>query len=205
MKKLTYIQKNQLYKLRKKICIAIEALVFAIIIVSIWPNPETTKAASVLPDDIRDTIGSVELLDHSYMKEYALGLDEKWSEKAAIDLVLACNAWYPEVILAQMQIESSNFKSDLAKASNNGFGMKKVKGRRPTLQLEGSCGTYGKYKNWQSSIVDRIWWEWWVFKYKMPSKNVYINKIASIYAEDPAYRSKLDKISKHWEEKISLR
>lgn len=104
------------------------------------------------------------------------------------------NAWYPNVIFAQLVLESGSGKSMLAQQANNLFGMKLV-AQRPTTQLYNTNYTinecvYGKYLNWQHSILDRILWDYNFFSNK-PSETEYMNVIKARYAEDPNYVNKL--------------
>lgn len=101
-------------------------------------------------------------------------------------------AWYPEVIFAQLLLESNNGKSFLAKNYNNYFGMKKAKSR-PSLQLPNTYNGYAIKLNWQHSIIDRILWDKYMFNNIKPSKTEYI-KALSIYAEDKDYVPKLKQV-----------
>lgn len=101
-------------------------------------------------------------------------------------------AWYPEVIFAQLLLESNNGKSFLAKNYNNYFGMKKAKSR-PSLQLPDTYNGYAIKLNWQHSIIDRILWDKYMFNNIKPSKTEYI-KALSIYAEDKDYVPKLKQV-----------
>lgn len=101
-------------------------------------------------------------------------------------------AWYPEVIFAQLLLESNNGKSFLAKNYNNYFGMKKAKSR-PSLQLPNTYNGYAIKLNWKHSIIDRILWDKYMFNNIKPSKTDYI-KALSIYAEDKDYVPKLKQV-----------
>lgn len=123
--------------------------------------------------------------------------------KEVLDYAQACGAWYPDVIFAQACIESACATSYLAEKANNLFGMKRV-GSRPTTQLNRVLKSYsahdnvvqvgyGCYMNWQLSVIDRILWDEYVFNEK-PSREQYLQKIKSIYAEDPLYIDKIEKM-----------
>ena len=71
----------------------------------------------------------------------------------------------------------------------------KLVAQRPTTQLYNTNYTinecvYGKYLNWQHSILDRILWDYNFFSNK-PSETEYMNVIKARYAEDPNYVNKL--------------
>ena len=108
------------------------------------------------------------------------------------------NAWYPNVIFAQLVLESASGNSMLAQQANNLFGMKLV-AQRPTTQLYNTNYTindcvYGKYLNWQLSILDRILWDYNIFDTNKPSETEYMNAIKARYAEDPNYLNKLNQL-----------
>ena len=114
-------------------------------------------------------------------------------------------AKHPEVIMAQLIIESASGTSNVYQNSNNLYGMKRVSSKgRPTLQIPETdyCG-YGKYLNWQHSILDRVLWDKWIFrKTGIPDDvNVYLDKIGDIYAEDPGYIKKVRGIMAGWAQK----
>ena len=112
-------------------------------------------------------------------------------------------AWYPEIIMAQFILESRSGTSNIALNARNFYGMKYIgtKGR-PTLQIPSmNVGGYGMYLNWQHSILDRVLWDDYVFNKTIPSKEQYLNKISSIYAEDPDYINKILRIANKWEAK----
>lgn len=118
------------------------------------------------------------------------------------------NAWYPNVIFSQLVLESGSGKSMLAQQANNLFGMKLV-AQRPTTQLYNTNYTinncvYGKYLNWQHSILDRILWDYSFFNSKKPSYEEYMYVIKARYAEDSNYYNKLIPIIEQTKKKYEL-
>lgn len=101
--------------------------------------------------------------------------------------------YFPEIIKAQIALESNYGTSNLAKQTNNLFGMKKVY-VRTTTQESNDYNGYGIYKNYKLSIIDRLLWDHYLFKEK-PSKKEYLKTLALIYAEDEVYIDKLLKIA----------
>lgn len=100
------------------------------------------------------------------------------------------NAWYPDILLKQAKIESSNYSSDVYLNANNLYGMKKV-GKRQTTQLNNTYKGYGCYSNWCLSVLDRMLWDMFMFDNVKPSKEEYL-KAMSIYAEDTNYIKKIE-------------
>lgn len=119
--------------------------------------------------------------------------------------VCECGAWYPEIIMAQLVLESRTFNSEVAENAKNGFGMKKCgegPKSRSNLQIPGvNYKGYGIYMNWYHSILDRHMWDLWIFKGEKPTIDKYLEKIGNIYAEDPDYISKVQKIANDWKGK----
>ena len=103
--------------------------------------------------------------------------------------------WYPDVTFAQIVQESSMGKLVPDGNSNNLIGMKFPTRRETTAYGKTESG-YAKYKNWQLCVLDKILWDYTMFGYKKPSRDVYIDKIQCIYAEDPNYLSRLEGIIK---------
>lgn len=102
-------------------------------------------------------------------------------------LLKELEVWYPDIIMAQIQIESNFGKSNVYSHSNNVLGMKKTNSRE-TTQIKGKdYNGYGVYNNWESSVIDRILWDYSVFGYKKPSRKDYLNKLDNIYGEASQY------------------
>ena len=115
-------------------------------------------------------------------------------------------AWYPEITMAQLVIESGGFKSNVGVNANNGFGMKKCgegPQSRPNLQIPGvNHNGYGKYMNWYHSVLDRHLWDLWVFRGKRPAtRDEYLKRIGNVYAENPKYCSMVMQVARDWEKK----
>lgn len=120
--------------------------------------------------------------------------------------VCESGAWWPEVTMAQLIIESQCFTSVVAKNAKNGFGMKKCgegPKSRPNLQIPGvDWNGYGMYMNWYHSVLDRHLWDLWVFNTRQPNTiEEYLAKIGRIYAEDPDYINKVRKVAAKWKDK----
>lgn len=100
---------------------------------------------------------------------------------------------YPDVIYAQVVLESNAGKSVLYKSSNNLIGMTFPSGRETTAIGKTESG-FAKYKNWQSCVLDRPLWDKAVFKNRFPTRDEYLHAIGRIYAEDPNYINSLEHI-----------
>lgn len=102
---------------------------------------------------------------------------------------------HPEIVLAQMKIESGNYQSRVAKKNNNYFGM-----RHPAQRLTVSLGQkngYARYRNWAYSVIDYGLWQR-RYAYNLTEEE-YLTKLSNTYAEDPNYVSKVKNIAKNLE------
>ena len=106
------------------------------------------------------------------------------------EFLIENNAWYPEILLKQAKIESSNYTSSIYKSNHNLYGMKKVYKRQTTQH--GELNGYGVYDNWCLSVLDRLLWDMFTFKNVKPTKEEYLNALKRAnYATDPDYIKKL--------------
>lgn len=111
-------------------------------------------------------------------------------------LIDSMNFQYPDLIKAQVIIETGNFTSKNYRIRNNLFGMK-FPGKRPTTAI-GKSKNYGYaiYEDFKASIEDRFIYDTIIMKNL--SREQYINKLNRIYAKDENYDTKLKKISKQF-------
>lgn len=113
--------------------------------------------------------------------------------------VVLCEAWYPDIIMAQYQLESARGTSSLAKHNKNLFGMHKAWTRKSVRCRSFDKMGYAIYNNWQLSVVDRIYWEEHLFSNEKPSRAQYLASIKKIYSKDDNYIEKIKKIAKNYE------
>ena len=99
---------------------------------------------------------------------------------------------YPEIVKAQMVLETGNFKSVVYKTNNNVFGMRLAK-QRITLAT-GDNLKHAVYKNVEESIIDRLIYE---AKYMNNlSKEEYYSFLDKLYATGDNYSKTLKQIIK---------
>lgn len=150
-----------------------------------------------------DSLEVSNITDHLMMKagEYAITAHHettKITKDSAASLLVNLGAWYPDIILAQIQTESGFGSSDVAHNSNNVLGMKKTNSRKTTQIKNTDYKGYGKYTNWESCVIDRVMWDYEVFGSKKLSRNVYIEKLNAIYGEAEGYGYLMDGYSKKY-------
>ena len=100
---------------------------------------------------------------------------------------------YPDIIYAQVVLESSVGKSDLYKRSNNLIGMNYPVSRETTAIGRTNNG-FATYKNWQMCVLDRPLWDKIMFRDKLPNRSEYIAKLRQRYAADPKYIERINHI-----------
>lgn len=100
---------------------------------------------------------------------------------------------YPDIIYAQVVLESSVGKSDLYKRSNNLIGMNYPLSRETTAIGRTNNG-FATYKNWQMCVLDRPLWDKIMFRDKLPTRSEYIAKLRQRYAADPKYIERINHI-----------
>lgn len=123
---------------------------------------------------------------------------EAYSDSIALKILSDIGCYYPDIIMAQIEIESAKATSKIAHSHNNIFGMKKAF-KRPTcrnytLDHKG----YAHYYNWQLSLIDRLLWDFWKFPEK-PTRSAYLAELQKTYAEDPAYLSTIKTVSQKYQ------
>jgi len=105
--------------------------------------------------------------------------------------IIELNLKYPHIILAQAQLESGNFTSDVFKENNNFFGMKCAT-QRPTTN-KGENLNHAIFDTWRDCVVDYAFYQ---AKYlsNLNSEEQYFEYLKQNYAEDTTYISKLKEV-----------
>lgn len=186
---ILYKLKNENYQLRKvNMWIMITALIVTGLLIY---TSVTLKNQDVLIENLNT---QVEQEKQILSLEYSIGYwfintPKEINDTILYQFLLNNNAWYPDILLKQAKIESTNYTSNVYKNTNNLYGMKKV-GKRQTTQLNDTYNGYGCYNNWCLSVLDRMLWDIFMFKGEKPSKEEYL-KVMGIYAEDTLYIQKI--------------
>lgn len=99
---------------------------------------------------------------------------------------------YPDVVLAQSELETGQYKSNIFKENNNLFGMKV-----PSIRKHKTIGKnrgHAVYEDWMKSVDDYKLWQNFMINNNIRSKEQYLNYLSRNYAEDKQYKRKLKKI-----------
>lgn len=128
--------------------------------------------------------------------EVSLTMENLEAEIYALDMIC------PEVVLAQVKLESGHLTSHLLRRSNNMFGMRYpmkrkttaigiyipsldsvVTGTRDEIKKYAQYSSYAVYARWQDAVADYKLWQDHAFRVN----ERYIDFIQKNYAEDSAY------------------
>lgn len=105
-------------------------------------------------------------------------------------LMINSNMEHPEIVMAQIRLESGNLTSNLTKQNNNFLGMKHP-GQRPTTSI-GEKNGFANYATWEDCVYDYLIWQ---SRYaKKLSVDEYYEYLSSVYASDSSYIVKLKQI-----------
>lgn len=115
------------------------------------------------------------------------------SDSIALSLMKDLDIQHPQIVLAQMKLESGHYQSNLAKTNNNYFGMRHP-AQRLTVSVKSKNG-YAHYRNWAYSILDYALWQR-RYAYNL-SEDDYLTKLSKVYAEDKNYIEKVKKLRKN--------
>jgi flagellum-specific peptidoglycan hydrolase FlgJ len=97
---------------------------------------------------------------------------------------------HPEIVMAQIRLESGNLESFLTRENNNFLGMK-YPHQRPTTSI-GEKNGFAEYNSWQDCLFDYLIWQ---SRYaKKLSVDEYYDYLKSTYAQDENYINKLKQI-----------
>lgn len=112
-------------------------------------------------------------------------------------IIKRLNIRHPNVVRAQIALESGNMLSTRAIRDNNLTGMKVAK-TRPTTAL--NKNNYAIYKSIEDCLIDYALWQAQNLKLRNCStEEKYMDFLQENYAEDPNYKVKLKAIIKTFE------
>lgn len=153
------------------------------------------RSAETSPDLLGETTTSTEpvtTITEMLVDLEAYG-DVPVDDATAFSAMVEFDIQHPHIVLAQMKIESGNYKSNLANNNHNYFGM-----RQPSSRITVSLGSrngYARYRNWAYSVLDYALWQR-QYAWNLTEEQ-YLAKLGRTYAEDPNYVSKVKKLSKN--------
>lgn len=112
----------------------------------------------------------------------------EFSEQKLIEQIKALNFRFPHIILAQANLESGHFKSNIFLQNHNLFGMKEAKSR--STLAKGTNRGHAYYGDWQDSVVDYALF-YSTYLYDIKTEGEYYEYLNQYYAEDPTYVQRL--------------
>lgn len=97
---------------------------------------------------------------------------------------------HPDIVYAQILLETGHFSSELFKNANNLFGMKQAKVRETTNI--GEYKNHAKYASIYDSVKDyKLWQQTYA---SGMNRSEYLSYLNRVYAEDAKYVNKLKRI-----------
>jgi len=113
---------------------------------------------------------------------------DDFSRENFIKYLEELNIKFPDIVLAQAEIETGNFTSKVFKENNNLFGMK-VATQRPTTN-SGESLNHAYYKHWKESVLDYALFTS-VYLRNIKSEKEFLNYLKENYSEDSLYCDKI--------------
>lgn len=104
---------------------------------------------------------------------------------------------YPDIVYAQIMLETGRLTSLVYKSNNNLFGMRTIR-NRITTSIGSNMG-YAVYNNWRESVLDYVIYQLLYLKNK--NRDEYLDYLDRVYAKDFNYVEKINLISKEYYEK----
>lgn len=140
------------------------------------------------------SINTMEVVDYERILQINLeGEKQKqFTEDKLVEKLIELNVKYPHIVLAQAQLESSNYSSRIFMENNNLFGMKEARVR--VNLAKGTQYKHAYYNTWQESVLDYAFWAA-TYGSKCKTEQQYY-ELLSGYAEDKGYQAKLKNIIK---------
>ncbi len=117
--------------------------------------------------------------------------DNKFSKERLKQYIHDLNIKFPEVVLAQAELESGHFKSTMFRENKNMFGMKQAL-RRPTTNKGESRG-HAYFSTWKECVLDYALYSA-TYLSDIKTQAEYLDFLKQNYAEDPSYLIKLNQI-----------
>jgi hypothetical protein len=114
--------------------------------------------------------------------------NDEFCEEKLKECLAVTNIKFPEIVYAQMKLETGNFKSKVFRENNNLFGMKVAKSR-PTTN-KGKKNGHAVYHTWRESVIDYAIYS---AKYlsDLKTEEEYLAYLKKNYSEDPNYIKKV--------------
>ncbi len=119
--------------------------------------------------------------------------ENSFSKEKLKEYILGLNVKFPNIVLAQAELESGHFKSTMFKENNNLFGMKQAFKRPTTNQGENRGHAY--FNSWKDCVLDYAFYSA-TYLNNIKTEAEYFQYLRQSYAEDPNYIAKLNQILK---------
>lgn len=123
--------------------------------------------------------------------------DSTLNEENVYKALLFFKVKYPDVVISQINLESSHLKSKLCKSNNNLLGMTVPYKRNTTAT---NSKGFAKYNNWIECIIDyKLYQDYILSKNNLDTKKKYIAYLHKNYAKSSSYKTNLTNLSIEYE------
>lgn len=109
--------------------------------------------------------------------------EQEFSKEWLKETLISLNAEHVDILLAQSEIETGNYKSNIFRQNKNLFGMKCAQSRISTHK--GEQFGHAKYNSYYESVLDICFWQ--ANYARNLSKEEYLQLLHEIYAENKEY------------------
>lgn len=151
-----------------------------LIIVFIFLGSLTAVSYLIRDNKIQQNDKEIEIVK---VCEYPTPHDLDFSKEELARYLIKINVQFPHIVLAQAEVESGNFKSNIFLENHNLFGMKEAR-IRPNLAVGTNRG-HAYYTNWKESVMDYALWQ---CRYgTVRTEEEYFELLGKMYAEAPRY------------------
>jgi uncharacterized FlgJ-related protein len=116
-----------------------------------------------------------------------------FSRERLVEYLKELNVKYPEIVVAQSEIETGHYSSNIFKENHNLFGLKEAK-LRPTT-AKGTNNNHAFYFSWRESCQDYALFQAAYLK-NVKSEDEYLQYLKQNYAQDSSYINKIKIILK---------
>lgn len=114
--------------------------------------------------------------------------EDNFNRNALVAYLKQLNVMYPEIVMAQAELESNHFTSKIYRENNNLFGMKEAMARATTAK--GTQNGHALYDDWRQSVIDYALYQNRYLS-SLKTREEYLQYLNQTYAEIPDYTNRV--------------
>lgn len=124
------------------------------------------------------------LIQRNEITDTLVVLEKPFTKADFIELIKDCNIKYPHIVVAQAEIESGNFTSEIFRHNHNMFGMRMARTRITTAEKEVNGFAY--YRDWKDCVYDYAMYQSSSMS-GADNEQEYFDRLGEKYAQDSSY------------------